>query len=95
MHQSAGSNNVIELHGNLRRVIGTNCDYQVYHETFEGMVELPQCPECQAILRPDAVLYEEMLPDGALERFEQELYCGPCKAAWFHRRLASAASFSM
>ena len=72
LHHSAGSANVIELHGNLRRVICTGCDYSVYHETFEGLPELPLCPKCRELLRPDAVLYEEMLPPGALERLELE-----------------------
>ena len=72
LHQSAGSRNVIELHGNLRRVICTHCDYQIYRETFEGMAGLPLCPECRKILRPDAVLYEEQLPDDALGQFEFE-----------------------
>ena len=72
LHQSAGSRNVIELHGNLRRVICTHCDYQIYRETFEGMTALPLCPECRKILRPDAVLYEEQLPDDALDQFALE-----------------------
>ena len=72
LHQSAGSTAVIELHGNLRRVICKHCDYQVYRETFEGMAPLPLCPECGHVLRPDAVLYEEMLPESALELFELE-----------------------
>jgi NAD-dependent deacetylase len=72
LHQNSGSRNVIELHGNLRRVICTHCDYQIYRETFEGMTALPLCPECRKILRPDAVLYEEQLPDDALEQFELE-----------------------
>ena len=72
LHQSAGSRNVIELHGNLRRVICTHCDFQIYRETFEGMRDLPLCPECREILRPDAVLYEEQLSDDALEQFELE-----------------------
>jgi NAD-dependent deacetylase len=72
LHQSAGSTAVIELHGNLRRVICKHCDYQVYRETFEGMAPLPLCPKCENVLRPDAVLYEEMLPESALDRFELE-----------------------
>ena len=72
LHQSAGSTAVIELHGNLRRVICLHCDYQVYRETFEGMALLPLCPECGHVLRPDAVLYEEMLPESALDQFQQE-----------------------
>ena len=76
LHQSAGSTNVIELHGCLRRIICPACDYGVYHPTFEGLPELPLCPQCRAILRPDAVLYEEMLPPAALRRFEHEQEAG-------------------
>jgi NAD-dependent deacetylase len=72
LHQSAGSEAVIELHGNLHRIICTHCDYRTYRETFEGMTELPRCPECREILRPDIVLYEEMLPERALGKFEAE-----------------------
>jgi NAD-dependent deacetylase len=72
LHQSAGSTNVIELHGSLRRIICTVCDYRVYHPTFEGMPELPLCPKCKELLRPDIVLYEEMLPEDALGRLDRE-----------------------
>ncbi len=71
LHQSAGSKDVIELHGNLRWVICTGCDYRIHHDTFEGLPELPVCPRCQSVLRPDIVLYEEMLPENALDRLEQ------------------------
>ena len=76
LHQSAGSTNVIELHGSLRRIICPSCDYDVYHPTFAGLPELPLCPQCHAILRPDVVLYEEMLPPAALRRFDQEQEAG-------------------
>jgi NAD-dependent SIR2 family protein deacetylase len=36
-------------------------------ESFEGMAPLPPCPKCGHVLRPDAVLYEEMLPESALD----------------------------
>lgn len=72
LHQSAGSKNLIELHGNLRRLVCTKCEYRADHDTFEDLLALPLCPECQGILRPDAVLYEEMLPPAALERLELE-----------------------
>ncbi len=71
LHQSAGSRGVIELHGNLRWIICTKCDYRVYHQTFEGLPELPLCPRCRGILRPDALLYEEMLPENALEELDR------------------------
>ena len=76
LHQSAGSRQVIELHGNLRWLICTRCDYRAYHETFAGLPPVPGCPRCQATLRPDVVLYEEMLPEAALDRFYAELDTG-------------------
>lgn len=72
LHQAAGSRLVLELHGNLRRLICTECDYRQYHETFQELPPLPLCPECHAVLRPDAVLYEEQLPQEVLERFDVE-----------------------
>jgi NAD-dependent SIR2 family protein deacetylase len=41
-------------------------------ESFEGMAPLPPCPKCGHVLRPDAVLYEEMLPESALDLSERE-----------------------
>ena len=76
LHQSAGSASVIELHGNLRRIVCTRCNYQAYLETFEGLSAVPRCPNCAGILRPDAVLYEEMLPEEALGQYERQTTLG-------------------
>jgi NAD-dependent deacetylase len=67
LHQAAGSSCVLELHGNLNRVICTCCDYRETLSTFEGLSALPRCPACCEILRPDIVLYEEPLPHEPLE----------------------------
>jgi len=72
LHQRAGSRNVFELHGNLRRIICTECEYTVHEETFENLPKLPLCPQCQSVLRPDVVLYGESLPSGVLSAFHQE-----------------------
>ena len=72
LHQRAGSRNVLELHGNLRRIICTQCDYSVRWETYEGRAELPRCPECRSGLRPDVVLYGESLPGDVLGAFADE-----------------------
>jgi NAD-dependent deacetylase len=72
LHQRAGSKNVLELHGNLLRIICTECEYSVCLETFESILPLPRCPQCDAILRPDIVLYEESLPVTVLDDFELE-----------------------
>jgi NAD-dependent deacetylase len=76
LHQSAGSDFVLELHGNLRRIICTACDYRQTFDTFERFDSLPRCPKCKELLRPDAVLYEESLPIDVLDRFEDEQRTG-------------------
>ncbi len=76
LHQEAGSTRVIELHGNLRRLVCRACGYRASPKTFEGMPPLPRCPRCEHVLRPDAVLYEEMLPEAALADFDDEQQLG-------------------
>ena len=65
LHQEAGSREVIELHGNIRRTKCSVEDTRV--EKFEGGGSPPLCPSCGASLRPDVVWFGEMLPQGALE----------------------------
>ena len=72
LHQAAGSNAVLELHGNLFRIVCTKCDYQSRDASFDTLPALPLCPRCGGILRPDIVLYEEALPGEAMERFFEE-----------------------
>jgi len=76
LHQRAGSRTVFELHGNLRRIICTRCDYGVHVETYEALAKLPRCPQCDATLRPDVVLYGETLPVDVLDAFQQEQATG-------------------
>lgn len=72
LHQLAGSKYVIELHGNLFRLCCTACDYQASDVTFDSLPDLPLCPACDDVLRPDIVLYEEPLPGDALNQFLAE-----------------------
>lgn len=62
LHQQAGSPEVLELHGNLRRSIcSAGCGEQPL-----GEGEPPPCARCGAPLRPDVVWFGEMLPEAAL-----------------------------
>ncbi|EFO81724.1 Silent information regulator protein Sir2 [Oscillochloris trichoides DG-6] len=67
LHQRAGSQKVIELHGNIGRVTcsaeGTQIDS--WDTTAESVP--PRCPHCGAYLRPDVVWFGEMLPRQALQ----------------------------
>jgi NAD-dependent deacetylase len=68
LHQAAGSRHVIEMHGNIWRArcfdCGTRHDVRVLK--FDSGV--PSCFDCGGHLRPDVVLFGEMLPAGAFER---------------------------
>jgi NAD-dependent deacetylase len=63
LHQKAGSRNVIEIHGRAEqtRCSNSNCSLEPFIDTtiYE---ELPFCPLCNSLLRPDTVLFNEPLP---------------------------------
>lgn len=65
LHQRAGSRGVVELHGNLWRARCVVCHWR-YEIPFEG-ARPEACRECGNALRPDVVLFGEMLPAGAFE----------------------------
>jgi NAD-dependent deacetylase len=68
LHQQAGSRNVIELHGNVWRARCFECGS--HHELRELRMDtdVPVCIDCGGHMRPDVVLFGEMLPPGAFER---------------------------
>lgn len=63
LHQKAGSNNVLELHGSVLRNFCTKCNKFYNGEfLFNSKANIPKC-ECGGIIKPDVVLYEEGLDD--------------------------------
>lgn len=71
-HRSAGSQNLIEIHGNMRRLSCTACRYR--KTVDESPVEpSPRCPECNEWLRPDVVLFGEALSDEAVRLWRREI----------------------
>jgi NAD-dependent deacetylase len=72
LHQRAGSENVVELHGSAFRTRCTACDLPPFPDTaaYDGV---PPCPRCGAPLRPDVVLFGETLPEAALEAVAEAL----------------------
>ncbi|HXD29885.1 MAG TPA: NAD-dependent deacylase [Pyrinomonadaceae bacterium] len=65
LHQKAGSRDVIELHGNIWRARCVSC--QARYELVAGEVRPNDCLDCGDPLRPDVVLFGELLPPGAFE----------------------------
>ena len=66
LHQKAGSTDVIELHGNIQRVKCCECGEQA-HGWDETGADVPNCPSCGGLLRPDVVWFGESLPRAGLE----------------------------
>jgi NAD-dependent deacetylase len=68
LHERAGSVNVIEVHGSLRTSSCLDCGHS---EPFDRVVELlpvPRCERCGAVLKPDVVMFGELLPEEAIDR---------------------------
>ena len=67
LHQQAGSQNVVEIHGNLMRTkcIEEGTIIEQWEETDEGP---PRCPNCGNLLRPDVVWFGETLPEEAFTK---------------------------
>ena len=47
-------------------------------DAFEPLPELPKCPECAALLRPDVVWFEEMLPANVWSQAERAVQRCQC-----------------
>ena len=79
LHQLAGSRNVIDIHGNVfaTRCMACGRTGQLARETLAGLDRAPRCDECAGILRPDAVLFEEMLPMDKVLRIDKEFRLDP------------------
>jgi|SRR5690625_886606 len=71
LHQRAGSEQVIELHGSLLQVRCSAEEHKVVDDWLELPDEVPRCAHCEAYLRPNVVWFGEMLPMGALLRAEE------------------------
>lgn len=71
LHDAAGTESVIELHGNAHRVTCQSCGAEydaasVFERVRDGEVP-PHCPSCGGMLKPDIVLFGEQLPTDPLE----------------------------
>jgi NAD-dependent deacetylase len=64
LHQAAGSQRVLELHGSLVRVRCTGCKAETERPS-DDLPDLPRCAACGELLRPAVVWFGEMLPEDA------------------------------
>ena len=69
LHQKAGSTCVVETHGTMRTLTCTRCyqqfEAELYLKDFINDLQIPTCPKCSGILKPDVILFGEQLPHAA------------------------------
>jgi NAD-dependent deacetylase len=76
LHQKAGSQSVIEMHGTMKTLTCTQCYHQVdaaFHvNSFVENGKIPHCPKCGQLLKPDVILFGEQLPQAAWFKAQRE-----------------------
>lgn len=75
-HREAGSQRVIDIHGDIHHLLCTSCPFQERLSDYAGLEPLPHCPHCAGVLRPDVVLFGEMLPLDKVAALHRELSLG-------------------
>jgi NAD-dependent deacetylase len=66
LHRRAGSRVVYELHGHFAEATCTHC-FAIYDglpllERFLHDREIPRCPRCRGVIKPNVILFGEQLP---------------------------------
>ena len=71
LHQRAGSREVLEVHGSIRRAVCLACGADEPLAAVLGQLEAasaPLCPACGEVLKPDVVFFGELLPERVFEQ---------------------------
>jgi NAD-dependent deacetylase len=68
LHARAGSQEVIEVHGSASRARCVGCGRVVSREEVRALLPLPRCDVCGSVLKPDVVLFGELLPEEPIDR---------------------------
>lgn len=72
LHTKAGSQTIYEVHGHLRDATCMHC-LEIFEssEILHGYLEngdIPRCPQCEGVLKPNVILFGEILPVMILNR---------------------------
>ncbi len=72
LHRMAGSREVLELHGNIKRNKCLRCNEPFPTDTDIDPAHIPTCPRCGGQIRPDVVWFGEMLNEVIINRAFKE-----------------------
>ncbi|MGB5701407.1 MAG: NAD-dependent protein deacylase [Polyangiales bacterium] len=76
LHHTAGSTQVIDIHGDVHWLLCTQCGHRWRVESYAGLPIPPTCPECDSLVRPEVVLFGEMLPVDRVRVLQEQLMRG-------------------
>jgi len=68
LHNVAGNNNVIEIHGNSKKMRCISCSTRWNKEKYMKNIDSYQCPNCGGIVKGDTVMFGEPIPTDVLEQ---------------------------
>ena len=68
LHTRAGSCEVVEVHGTIDSASCPRCRRREPRARVEQLLPLPRCDDCRAVLKPDVVMFGELLPEAAIDR---------------------------
>ena len=68
LHERAGSREVIEVHGSVRSSSCLACGHREELERVVELLPVPACEHCGEVLKPDVVMFGELMPEAELER---------------------------
>jgi NAD-dependent deacetylase len=71
LHERAGSRALVEVHGSIRTSSCLDCGAIVGFDEVRRLLPTPACPDCGRILKPDVVMFGELLPEAAIDRASQ------------------------
>jgi NAD-dependent deacetylase len=69
LHRAAGSRNVVEVHGSIETSSCTRCRARFEIDEVDGLFDadgVARCSTCSGPVKPDVVLFGELLPQGAM-----------------------------
>jgi NAD-dependent deacetylase len=71
LHERAGTRALVEVHGSIRTSSCLDCGAVVAFDEVRRLLPAPACPSCGRILKPDVVMFGELLPVAAIDRASQ------------------------
>ena len=78
LHVRAGSEYLIEIHGNRTKVRCIGCESRWSRESFDYARLPPLCPDCGSLVKGDTVMFGEPIPPSVIDACFRETALSDC-----------------